>query len=73
VNLDYVTELRDWTTDSRVEGADLAEWLLMRGKESFPPILNEALGIMLTPEIAAEEEGAMAEDSSRLGIGQGDG
>jgi hypothetical protein len=46
-------ELRDWATESLVEGADRAEWLLMRRKERFTPVLKEALGVKLTPEIAA--------------------
>jgi hypothetical protein len=58
-------ELRDWTTESLMERADLVGWLLMRKKERFTPILQEALGVMLTPEIAAEEEATIAQDSSR--------
>jgi hypothetical protein len=37
----------------------------MRRKERLTPILKGALGVMLSPEIAAEEEAAMAGYSSR--------
>jgi hypothetical protein len=48
-----------------VEGADLADWLLVGRKERCTPIPKDALGLIVTPEIAAEEEAAIAQDSSR--------
>jgi hypothetical protein len=58
-------ELRDWTRERLMEGADLAEWRLMRKKDRITPILKEALGVMLSPEIAEEEGVAIAQDSTR--------
>jgi hypothetical protein len=63
--LDRVTELRDLARESLVEDTDWAEWLLMMNRERFTSILMEALGVMLNPEIAAEGEAAIAQDSSR--------
>jgi hypothetical protein len=36
-------KLGDWTRERLMEGADLAEWLLMRKKERTTPIPREAL------------------------------
>jgi hypothetical protein len=59
VNLDQVTERRDWGRESLVEGADLAEWLAADHDEGgSTPIPKEALGVMLSPEIAPEEDAA---------------
>jgi hypothetical protein len=58
-------ELRDWTRERLMKGADLAEWLLMRKKERIRRFLKEPLGVMLSPEIVGEEEVAIAQDSSR--------
>jgi hypothetical protein len=65
VNLRRAIELRDWTTEILMKDADLAEWLLMRRKERFTPILKDALGVMLSPEISVKETAARAQDSSR--------
>jgi stage V sporulation protein SpoVS len=44
----------------------------MRNKERFRPVLKGALGVMPSPEIAAEEKAAIAQDSSRaLGWARG--
>jgi hypothetical protein len=67
VNLDRVIELRDLTRERPVDSAKLDEWLMTRRKERFTPILKEALAVMLSPEIATEEEASLAEDSSRAG------
>jgi hypothetical protein len=51
--------------ESLVEDTDWAEWLLMMNRERFTSILMEAFGVILSPGIAAEEEAAIAQDSSR--------
>jgi hypothetical protein len=60
VNLDPAMELRDWTRDGIVKGADLAEWVFTRKKERFTPILKGAWAITSSPELSAEEEASMA-------------
>jgi hypothetical protein len=51
-------ELRNWTREGQVEGAELAERLLTRKKERLAPMLKEALAVMLSLDIAAEEKAA---------------